>query len=127
MTVPTVRRLPTTRDALYAFEIDGKVTAAGMEAMADQMNAAFDAHDRVDMLLIFRTFDGTEIGAGFDWASIRSRVRSLAKVDKYVTVGAPEEAATMIEVLGKLVPLETRAFPISELDAAWDFVGARPV
>lgn len=127
MIVPTVRRLPTTRDALYAFEIDGKVTAAGMEAMADQMNAAFDTHDRVDMLLLFRDFDGSEIGAGFDWSSIRSRVRSLAKVDKYVAVGAPEEAAMMIEVLGKLVPVETKAFPLSELDAAWDFLGARPV
>lgn len=127
MIVPTVRRLPTTRDALYAFEIDGKVTAAGMEAMADQMNAAFDTHDRVDMLLFFRDFDGSEIGAGFDWSSIRSRLRSLAKVDKYVAVGTPEEAAMMIEVLGKLVPVETKAFPLSELDAAWDFLGARPV
>lgn len=127
MTNQTVRRLPTSRDDLYAFEIDGKVTAAEMEAMADQMNAAFDTHDSVDMLLIFRDFDGSEIGAGYDWSSLKSRIRSLAKVDKYVAVGAPQEAATMIEVLGKLMPVETKAFPMSELDAAWDFMGARPI
>lgn len=126
MTSQTIRRIATTKSDVYAFEIDGKVSADEMAQMADVMNAAFDAPDKVDMLLIFRKFDGSEMGAGYDWSSIKSRFRSVTNVGKYVVVGAPEEAATMIEVMGKIIPVEAMTFDMGELDAAWAAVGARP-
>lgn len=122
----TVRRIAATDPATFAFEIDGEVTAAEMEGMADVMNAAFDTHDTVNMLLIFRRYEGSEAAAGFDWSSIRSRFRALAKVDKYVTVGAPDAAETMIETMATVMPIEARTFDLDEIDAAWAYVGARP-
>lgn len=127
MTSSTIRRVATTTPQVYAFEIDGKVTSDDMEDMANVMNAAFDAHDSVDMLLIFRHFDGSEVGAGFDWASIKSRFRSLTNVGQYVVVGAPDSAADMIELMGKVIPVEAKTFEMAELDKAWAAVDARPV
>lgn len=127
MTNPSIRTVPTADPATYAFEIDGKVTSDEMEAMADRMNAAFDAHDKVNMVLIFRRFDGSELGAGYDWSSIKSRVRSLTNVDKYVAVGAPAAAEKMIEAMDLVIPVEARTFDLAEIDAAWAFVGTRPV
>ena len=118
--------VPTNDPKTYAFEIDGEVGADEMEAMADLMNQAFDAHDKVNMLLIFRRYAGREAGAGFDWSSIKSRFRSLGKVEKYVAVGAPEDASEMIERMGSLIPVDAKTFPMAELDAAWAHVGARP-
>lgn len=123
----TIRRVATTNPNVYAFEIDGKVSSEEMEDMADLMNTAFDTHDKVDMLLIFRHFDGSEMGAGYDWSSIKSRFRAVTNVGKYVVVGAPEEAETMIEVFGKLIPVEAMTFDLAELDTAWAEVDARPV
>ena len=127
MTAQTIRRIRTTNPQVYAFEIDGKVTAEEMEQMAETMNTAFDAQDTVDMLLIFRVYDGSEVGAGFDWASIKSRFRSLTNVGRYVVAGAPDAAADMIELMGKVIPGEAKTYALSELDAAWAAVDARPV
>lgn len=126
MTAQTIRRVPATKPDVYAFEIDGKVSSEAMQAMAETMNAAFDTHDTVDMLLIFRAYDGSEMGAGFDWESIKSRFRSLTNVGKYVVVGAPEEAADMIELMGNVIPVDAKTYPMAQLDAAWTLLGARP-
>ena len=123
----TVTRIPTDRADLYAFEIDGEVTSEAMESMSETMNAAFDAHpEKVDMLLVFREFAGSEVGATLDGDVIASRFRALTNVDRYVVVGAPGAAETMIEAMSKLMPVEARTFPLAELDAAWALLGARP-
>lgn len=126
MTDTSITRIPTTDDATYAFEIAGKISRAEMEAMGEEMNIAFDLFDKVNMVLVFKDFDGSELGAGFDWASLTSRARALKKVDKYVAVGAPSGAARMIEALGKVIPVDAKAFDLADVEDAWDFVGARP-
>ena len=123
-----VRRIAADRPDLYAFEIVGEVTSADQEAMADTMNAAFDAHeDKVDMLLVFRDYEGAETGSMLDVGVLKSRLRSIAKVNRYVVVGAPEAANSMIETMGKLMPVESHTFRLAELGAAWALLGARPV
>jgi len=124
----SVTRIDTTRDDLYAFEITGQVTDAAMERMAKTMNEAFDRHqEKVDMLLIFRAFEGSEPGATFDIDVIASRLRSLTNVARYCVVGAPDSANTMIETMAKLMPVEAHTFALHELDAAWTLLGAQPV
>ena len=124
----SVTRLQSDRPDLYAFEIHGEVSEEAMESMAQTMNAAFDAHeDKVDMLLVFRGFEGSESGATFDMDVIASRVRSLTNVARYVVVGAPESANTMIETMGKLMPVEAHTFPLQRLGEAWALLGARPL
>ena len=123
----SVTRIATDRPDLYAFEIRGEVSAEAMESMARTMNAAFDAHDdKVDMLLVFRGFDGSEPGATFDLEVVASRVRALTNVARYVVVGAPESAATMIETMAKLMPVEAHTFPLERIAEAWTLLGARP-
>ncbi len=75
------------------------------------------------MLLIFDSYGGAETGASLDWSVVKSRVRSLAKVERYAVVDAPERAAKMIETMGAVLPVEARAFDREE--EAWAFVGAR--
>lgn len=124
----SVTRLTSDRADLYAFEIRGEVSEEAMESMAQTMNAAFDAHeDKVDMLLVFRDFDGSESGATLDMEVIGSRIRSLTNVARYVVVGAPESANTMIETMAKMMPLDAHTFPLHRLGEAWALLGARPV
>lgn len=123
----SVVRMPTDRSDLYAFEIRGEVSEEAMESMARTMNAAFDAHEeKVDMLLVFRDFDGSEAGATFDVDVIASRLRALTNVARYVVVGAPDSANAMIETMATLMPVEAHTFPLHRLDEAWTLLGARP-
>ena len=124
-TTATIREAPNNTEGIYAFHIIGKVTSDDMSAMAAYMNEQFDRHDKVSMIMIFDIADGAESGASFDWEVIKSRVRSLRKVDKYAVVDAPERAERMIAAMDKFIPVDARTFDTE--DAAWDFVCAKPL
>ena len=124
LTTATIREAPNDAEGVFAFHIMGEVTAEDMAAMARYMNEQFDRHDKVSMIMIFDIAKGAERGASFDWEVIKSRVRSLTKVEKYAVVDAPENAERMISAMNKFIPTEARAFDTEE--EAWEFVQARP-
>ena len=122
----SINQILVDNPLVYAFRIRGEVNADDLKAMGATMNAAFDVHPSVSMLLIFERFEGLEGGAGFDMDTVRSQFRSLAKVDKYAVVGAPSMASTLIKVMDKVIPTDARTFDRSDEAAAWEFVGANP-
>ncbi len=124
---PTIAQIPTDRPSVFAFRIRGKVTHEDFSAMAEYMNRAFDAFDKVTMLLVFDGFEGRETGAGWDAETMKAQFRSVGKVDKYIVVGAPESAGAMVEGFGKVLPVKAEAFPEAEAPKAWAEAGARPV
>jgi len=97
--------------ATYGFRIAGKVTRSDMSAMADRVRAAFDAHDKIDMLLVFAAYDGSEAGASLSADAIKAQAASLWNVRAYVTAGAPEAAGEMVETMGRLIPVDAKSFP----------------
>ena len=124
---PTIQQIAVDASHVFAFRVTGEVVKEDLQAMAEVMNAAFDRYDTVSMLLLFDHFEGAEWGAGFDFQTVTSQFRSLAKVEKYAVVGAPGVAATMITVMDKLIPTDARAFAADEAAQAWSFVGTYPV
>lgn len=123
----TIREIATDSESVVAFRILAEVTREDMTAMSERMNALFDTHDSINMLLLFTTDEGSETGAGFSVETLKAQIRSVAKVERYATVAAPEGAGSMIEVFDKVLPVDARAFSAAEVDAAWAFVGARPM
>lgn len=122
LTTSSIVQVATSRDDLFAFRIIGKISRADMTAMAEYVNDVFDRHDKIDMLLIFDKYEGAETGASLSWDALKSRVRALSEVRRYVVVGAPEAAAEMIETFGKLIPVDTETFDTEE--PAWRALGA---
>ena len=120
-----INRIDVNKPSVYAFEITGKVSKEDMESMAKTMNAAFDAHKgKVDMMLVFTDYDGSEFGATLDDDVTASRFRAITNVGKYIVVGAPDSAESAINLFGKLLPVETHTFELSEIDQAWKLLGA---
>ncbi len=117
-----IRRLPQPRLTLLAFEIAGKISKADIEGMARQVDEAFDAHDRVDMLLIMTDFEGMDAGAVFDREALAAQVRSVRHVRKYGVVGAPAWARAMIEFSDFLSPVDAKTFDLAEVAAAWAWI-----
>lgn len=122
----TIKQITVDNPRVFAFRIHGEVSAEDLQGMAKIMNDAFDRHESVSMLLVFDQFEGLENGAGFDMDTLKSQFRSLANVDKYAVVGAPSAAATVINVMDKVIPTDARTFDRSDEAAAWIFVGAKP-
>jgi SpoIIAA-like len=122
----SITQMGTSRPDLYAFRITNEVSREDMEAMADTMNTAFDAHnDKIDMLLILDRYDGAEPGAGWSWDAIKSRFKAITNVNRYVVVGASEGAEKMIEAMGTVIPVQAETFD-SEV-SAWRSLGAEAV
>ncbi len=122
LNLPTVIEVANNRANLFSFRITGEVTHDDMTAMAEYVNDIFDDHDEVDLLMIFDRYDGAAAGAGLSWESIKSRFRSLMKVNRYVVVGAPDSAEALIEAMSTVIPVKAKTF--DEELAAWRYLDA---
>lgn len=119
---PAITRRPQPRPTLLAFEIAGKISKADIEDMARQVEAAFDTHDRIDMLLIMIDFEGMDVGAVFDREALSAQARSVRHVQKYGVVGAPTWARAMIEFSDFLSPVDAKTFDLGDEAAAWAWI-----
>jgi hypothetical protein len=119
---PAIRRRESIRPTLLVFEIAGKISKADIEDMARQIDGAFDAHDKIDLLLIMTDFEGADVGAVFDREALGAQVRSVRRVRKYGVVGAPGWARAMIEFSDHLSPVEAKTFDLEEEADAWAWI-----
>lgn len=120
--LPSITQVATSRPDLYAFRITAEVSRSDMTAMAEYMNRVFDNSDEVDMLLIFDRYEGAEAGASWSWEALKSRFRAVTNVNRYVVVGAPDHAQSVIEAMNALIPVDAETF--DEEFAAWRSLGA---
>ena len=119
--------IPTNREQLFAFEIRGEVEKEDLHQMAETMNKAFDKYDKIDMLLLFRPYDGSETGASLDLEAQKANFRALTGVDKYVVVGAPDKANSLINFMDNIIPVDAHTFASEEVNKAWNCVNALPL
>jgi hypothetical protein len=127
LNTPTISQIRVTSPDVYAFRINGEIKSEDLSQLAALMNNAFDTHEAVSMLLIFAPYDGATAGTGLNLEVMTSQFRSITKVDKYAVVGAPSFAATLINIMDKIIPVDARTFSHEEEAAAWDFVGTTPL
>ncbi len=85
--------------------------------MADQVEQAFERRGKIDMLILFRRFEGATAGAVVEPHALRVELASIAHVRRYGVVGAPGWADAMIALGGWVTPIESKTFDIGE-DAA---------
>ena len=120
----SIRAIPTALPPLYAFEVAGRIAAPDVEWMAGVLEAAFEAHETVDILIVMRDYQGLDIGAAFDPKALRAQARAAAHVGRYAVVGAPDWAETMIDLFSPVSPVEAKTFDLEDEAAAWAWVRA---
>jgi len=119
-----IKRRASPRPTLLVFDIAGKIDKSDIETMAHEVDAAFDAFEKIDMLLIIADFEGLEPGAVFDRDALGAQVRSVRHVRKYGVVGAPAWARAMIEVSDFLSPVDAKTFDLAQEAEAWAWIDA---
>lgn len=117
-----ITRIDTPRGDLFAFEIDGRIHKTDMEWMADTLRKAFTRLGQVDILIVMKHWDGIDISAAFDGKALATQAEANSHVRKYGVVGAPGWAATMINLLSPLTPVEEKTFDLSEEEEAWGWI-----
>ncbi len=112
------------RPSLLIFEIRAKIAREDMEWMARRVDAAFEAREKIDLLLVMTNYDGAELGAVFDGEAAGVMMRSLKHVRRYGVVGAPGWARAMIELFKWTTPVEEKTFALDELPEARRWIDA---
>ena len=124
--VPTIRRIDTDRDDLFAIDVVGHVSAADAENLFGLLEAAYALHPRIDVLV--RLTDEESV----DWANIsKDTLRqgvadAMEHVVRCAAIGEPSWASLVTGVFPKTLPFEFRRFDIDDEEAAWKWLGARP-
>lgn len=123
MTERAITRLPTTRSDLFAFEVRGRIEKYDITQMARTLEAAFTRHDKVDILILVKDWEGIAAGAVFDSEALAAQARANTHVRRYAVVGAPAWASMMINLFSPLTPVEEKTFALAEEREAWAWVG----
>lgn len=111
---PSVRHVPEARPELVTFEVLGQLDAEDMRSMADRVGRAFEQHGNIDMLVLFRRFEGATAGAAVEPQALKVEISSVAHVRRYGVVGAPAWADAMIALGGLVTPIDARTFDRDE-------------
>jgi len=125
--VPAIRRIETNRDALFAIDVVGDVSPADAENLFGLLEAAYALHPRVDVLV--RLTDEESV----DWANIsqdtlrQGVADAMEHVVRCAVIGEPGWASLVAGVFPKALPFELRRFDVDDEEAAWQWLGARPV
>lgn len=124
---PAVRFLPTSRDDVLAFEVDGVVSETEFPAVLARINALFDRHDKVRLLGRIKHLGGFDPTILVQSGLIPMKLAAMRKVERYAIVGAPGWMAKMIVAMNPLFDVDMRTFPVDREADAWAWVEADPV
>jgi hypothetical protein len=123
---PSIRMIETDNPDVLAFELDGRIHADEIDALADRFTPVLDSGKPVALLGRIRRFDGIELGAVFNLDYIDMKLRGLNAVGRYALVGGPDWLRTWLAIVAPLVRMEVRHFAAEEEEAAWQWIGAHP-
>lgn len=123
---PAIRIIETDKPDVLGFEINGRVSAADAEAVADYFNEALDRQRPLRLLGRIRRIDGAALGALFGHKYQQMKIGMLKRVERYAVVGGPPWLCAWLHALAPLVSVELRHFEADREADAWAWLGARP-
>jgi hypothetical protein len=123
--VPTIRRIDTNREDLLAVDVVGHVSAADAENLFGLLEAAYELHPKIDVLVRLTDHDGV------DWADLskrtlqRGEAEALEHVQRCATIGEPNWIRQVRGLFTEL-PIELRHFDAGDEADAWAWLTAKP-
>lgn len=113
-----IRVVEDGSNGLLVFEIDGKMSEQGVDAVFAAFDRAVETHGKINLLLRVKDYEGFDLGILADRDTMTSKLGAIGKVGRYAIVGGPCWMRAMAQSMGPLLPLQIRAFDASEEDAA---------
>lgn len=126
-TPAAIRFLPTNRDDVLAFEVDGLMTAGEMPDVIRHVDGQLAAHDKLRMLARIKNFDGFEPSILTQSGLIPMKFSAMKKVERYAVVGAPGWMRKLVTTMAPVIPgMTMRTFDAGDEADAWAWLEAAP-
>ena len=123
---PAVKIIETDRPDVLGFEVDGKISAEEMAAVADYFSQAARRDSPRRLLGRFKRIRGAEFPTYFNRDYYRMKFAILERLERYALVGGPAWLAPWARMLDPLFKAEIRHFAAEDEAQAWSWLGASP-
>jgi hypothetical protein len=125
--LPAIPVLPTDRDDVLGFEVDGVISATELPVLIDQVNAMLARHDKVRMLARIKHLGGVDPGVFLHSGLVSMKLAAIQKMERYAIVGAPGWMGKAVETMNAVFPdIDMRTFAADREADAWTWLCARP-
>ncbi|MDF1586962.1 SpoIIAA family protein [Marinimicrococcus flavescens] len=124
---PALRLIPTSRDDVLAFEIDGVIAANELSGIVEHVDAFLARHEKVRMLARIKRLGGIDPASFLQGGLLPMKLAAMQKLERYAIVGAPAWMRPIIETVNPAFPaIDMRAFAAENEADAWSWLGAEP-
>lgn len=121
---PGIHFLQTTNDAVFAYEVTGRILEKDITRTVDELNRLYDSHEKINILAKMGKFSGFDITAFLNDNFVKAKFRSFSKVDKYAVIGAKPWMRNFLELVDPLFAVKIKVFDAEDEQAAWDWIGS---
>ncbi len=121
----SIHFLQTTNPNVFAYEINGRVRSKDVKAVVNQFKPYLEKEGKVNVLAKLSAFNGFDLFAMIEDDLVRTKFKSLSKVDKYAVIGPKPWMRNLLELFYPLTSVKLRVFDKDEEAAAWEWVGAQ--
>ncbi len=107
-----IRFLPTNKDNVLAFEVDGVLSASEIPNITQRLEAFLEGQDSVRLLARMKNYSGFEPSILIHSGGLLSmKIDAMKKVERYAIVGAPKWMSKLVETVNPLFPkMDMQAF-----------------
>ncbi|MBC8717145.1 MULTISPECIES: STAS/SEC14 domain-containing protein [Brucella/Ochrobactrum group] len=124
--VPVVRRIPTNREDVFAFAIEGHLDEAALENLYGLLDAAYEGHEEIDLLIRLTGYEGVDWGSAFSESMLSMRAKSLQHLRRYAIVGGPLWIQASVTLMQPFLSIEMKTFEPEDEPKAWEWLSAEP-
>jgi len=124
--IPVIRRIPTNREDVFAFAIEGHLDDASLENLYGLLDAAYEGHDEIDLLIRLTGYDGVDWGSAFSESMLSMRAKSLRHLRRYAIVGGPLWIQASVTLMQPFLSIKMKTFESEDESKAWEWLSAEP-
>lgn len=124
--LPVIRRIDTDRSDAYAFAVIGTLSDAALENLYGLLDAAYDEHDKIDLLVDMTGLEGMDWGSAFSKETLAIRKASMSHLRRYAIIGGPLWVSASVNLARPFIALEVKHFSADQRDQAWQWIEAQP-
>lgn len=122
---PSIRFLPTTRDNVLAFEVDGVMSSEEMPGVIRKLEDFFAGQHKVRLLNRMKHFGGFDPSILMQSGLFSMKLSAMEKVERYAIVGAPGWMRKIIDTMNPLFPdIDMQTFAADQEGEAWVWLEA---
>lgn len=122
-----IRFLPTNKDSVMAFEVDGVLTASEIPNITQRLETFLEGQDSVRLLARMKNYSGFEPSILMHSGGLFSmKISAMKKVERYAIVGAPNWMSKVVETVNPLFPkMEMKSFSTEQESEALAWLDAK--